>query len=246
MKNSLNFYVNSYNKNSHNYDETYFFLNDYKGEAEFIKKLLDSRNINLSKSKLLDLGCGTGNLFSFLPALQKVGIDISNNMIKIAKEKNIPKSKFIVRDILDFETKEKFDIIYISTFLVQTFKTFNELENFLFKIKNNLSENGVILFSWIDEKRYSEKYREETFEFKLKNGWNCHGKSFLENKRRYVEFEFIKSRKTKIKSHARYLILSEKNLQKINKRLKMNLKLYEGKNNGLKEDYHKWAVLYKT
>jgi len=245
MKGSLNFYADSYDKNSKYYDKTYFFLNNYKGEANFIKKILRLNKIKLNSAKLLDLGCGTGNLFFYLSQLKKVGIDLSKNMIKNAKLKKISNSSFFVQDISDLRIKKKFDIIYISTFLIQTFKKYKGVEEFLKSIEENLSDGGVIIFSWLDEKKYLEKYDDGKFEFKLNQGWDCLGESYFRNKKRYIRLKFIKDKKIKIKSYAEYLIFSEKYLQEISRRLDMNVQVYDGKSNGLNEEYHKWAVLKK-
>src|SRR3989344_5552354 len=243
IKGSLNFCADSYNKNSKYYDKTYFFLNDYKGEADFIKKILRLNKIKLNSAKFLDLGCGTGNLFFYLPQLKKVGIDLSSGMIEGARIKNIPRSSFFIQDISKLNLRHKFDIIYISTFLIQTFKSFKEIEKFLDKIKINLSEEGIIIFSWINEEEYKKKYNDGNFQFELKDGWNCLGESYFRNKKRCIKLEFIKGKKIKIKSYAENLIFSEKYLEEISRKLNMNVQIYSGKRNGLKEEYHKWAIL---
>ena len=64
--------------------------------------------------KVLDVACGTGVLF---PDYQKfgadiTGIDISENMVKTAREK-FPDVKIICGDATDFHFDEKFDVIMI-------------------------------------------------------------------------------------------------------------------------------------
>lgn len=53
-------------------------------------------------SRVLDLGCGPGNVSKLLsdriPSLDLTGIDLSRSMITLA-EKNVPSGKFYVRDI---------------------------------------------------------------------------------------------------------------------------------------------------
>lgn len=91
----------------------------YSIEWPCIQKMLPP----LSNKKILDLGCGTGR-FSFLfekkNPLSVVGVDISEQMISIAKQKALSNGsnvKFIKDDISnsDIYTKDKFDFMFSST-----------------------------------------------------------------------------------------------------------------------------------
>ncbi len=88
-----------------------------KNKTAEIKTLLDKLNIN-KNSKILDIACGTGIISQLLVGLsdgEVTGIDLSLNMIEIAKEKyrNSNSIKFIHEDFLKFETCEKFDFAII-------------------------------------------------------------------------------------------------------------------------------------
>lgn len=63
-------------------------------------------------SRVLVLGCGTGELPGGLRAAYAVGVDISPRMIEIAKEK-CPQIQFVCQDIEEFSTEETFDYIVI-------------------------------------------------------------------------------------------------------------------------------------
>ncbi len=65
------------------------------------------------KSTILELGCGTGNLIGNLSPSFGVGVDISDEMIKIAKE-NYPSIEFICEDIEELSMDRRFDYIIIS------------------------------------------------------------------------------------------------------------------------------------
>ena len=79
------------------------------GTQYFIKKSAISK-LNIKKSsRVLDLACGTGDIVKIASSIECeiIGLDISNNMLEIAKEKN-PEKEFILGDILslpfsDFE-----------------------------------------------------------------------------------------------------------------------------------------------
>lgn len=62
---------------------------------------------------ILDAGCGTGGIISTLSGRERVGIDISEEMIEIAKErhKNEKNLSFFASDILSFHSDKKFECI---------------------------------------------------------------------------------------------------------------------------------------
>ncbi|MCK4521223.1 MAG: glycosyltransferase [Nanoarchaeota archaeon] len=64
-------------------------------------------------SSILELGCGTGNLIGNLFPSYGIGVDISEEMLKIAKQK-YPYINFICQDIEEFSSNKKFDYIIIS------------------------------------------------------------------------------------------------------------------------------------
>jgi ubiquinone/menaquinone biosynthesis C-methylase UbiE len=91
------------------YDESY----EGKFSRRFYKLLLD--NVDLKpKSKILDVGCGTGEILKRLSHQENIlgyGIDVEENMVGIAKRK-CPDMKIQISksDYLPF-TNESFDII---------------------------------------------------------------------------------------------------------------------------------------
>ena len=123
-------------ENSNNYNELV--------EQPAIKSLLPK----LKNKKILDLGCGYGdNCLEFInnDAEKVIGIDISEKMLKEAKEKNQnDRIEYHNIDMQDIDKiSEKFDIVFSSL-------AFHYIEDFkllLKKINNLLNEDGVLLFS---------------------------------------------------------------------------------------------------
>lgn len=64
-------------------------------------------------SKVLEIGCGTGELLNAVEPKFGLGIDFSKNMISIAKEK-FPNLHFAVMDAQGLKINEKFDYIIMS------------------------------------------------------------------------------------------------------------------------------------
>ena len=81
-------------------------------------------------SKVLEIGCGTGELLNYIKPKEGLGIDFSENMIQIAKQK-FPNLNFSVDDIENLNISEKYDYIIISDLLTSLWdiqKSFAELK----------------------------------------------------------------------------------------------------------------------
>lgn len=116
---------------AHKYD-AYKIKNKYY--YTFLKSFLCS--IIPADKKVLEIGCGTGDLLVHLKPKYGVGIDISSEMIKIAKVKHpLKKLHFQATPIENFKTREKFDYIYMSdviehlTDTKSSFKSIGKLVN---------------------------------------------------------------------------------------------------------------------
>ena len=80
----------------------------YNKIIEFIKRF------SPKNPSILDIGCGDGLLterispedYSFF-----LGLDFSNESIKIASKKKLPKAEFLAADAVKFQPKQSFDVI---------------------------------------------------------------------------------------------------------------------------------------
>ncbi|MCK4912702.1 MAG: malonyl-ACP O-methyltransferase BioC [Candidatus Omnitrophica bacterium] len=114
----------------------------------FCASTLIERVKGKSFSKILDIGCGTGNYTKLLrekfSKAKIVAIDISSEMIKVAKKKLEDKEiEFIVADAQEFRLEEEFDLISSNA----SFQWFQDLKLDLIKYREALSAGGTILFS---------------------------------------------------------------------------------------------------
>ncbi|MGF6907000.1 class I SAM-dependent DNA methyltransferase, partial [Fusobacterium sp. PH5-44] len=107
------------------------------------------------KNSILDLGCGTGSLLLKLKEdfNDLSGIDISQNMVKVAIEKSRKEEaniNFYEDDMIIFETKKKVDVI------VSFFDTLNhilsedEMLMHFTSVKKALSKGGIYVFDYVD------------------------------------------------------------------------------------------------
>ncbi len=65
-----------------------------------------------SNSSVLEIGCGTGDLLAALNPSRGLGIDISSNMVEIARKK-FPHLKFEIGDVENLQLEEKFDYVVL-------------------------------------------------------------------------------------------------------------------------------------
>jgi SAM-dependent methyltransferase len=80
-------------------------------------------------SRVIEIGCGTGDLLAAMKPSYGVGIDYSPAIIDIAVSRH-PDLRFIVQDVDDLEIQEKFDFIILSDLagsLWDIQKTFHQL-----------------------------------------------------------------------------------------------------------------------
>ncbi|MFH1678102.1 MAG: malonyl-ACP O-methyltransferase BioC [Candidatus Omnitrophota bacterium] len=110
-------------------------------------KLIDKIKMD-NFSKILDIGCGTGNYTKILrnrfPNAKIEALDISREMIDIARRKlRFKQIEFIIKDAEAIDSKELFDLITSNA----SFQWFEDLEKALLKYSSLLIKDGVISFS---------------------------------------------------------------------------------------------------
>ncbi|MBF8149442.1 methyltransferase domain-containing protein [Winogradskyella sp. F6397] len=119
------------------YDDTYDYICD---------------SITVSNAKLLEIGCGPGNITKYLlskrPDFDILGIDIAPNMIEFAK-KNNPRANFAVMDSRQINTlPTKYDGI-IAGFCLP-YLSQHESNKLISDAYNGLNENGLIYLSFVE------------------------------------------------------------------------------------------------
>ena len=146
-------------------------------------------DLNQDNASILDIGCATGSLLSYLQANPKIssfhGIDISDDLLDIAKEK-LPNITFSNHNILypfEVSEKKKFDIISaIGVFGI--FKP-SDCETIIKNMFEILSDNGTIyIFSHFNDYRLDVnlEYKESSVADISKNystGWNIISKDTI-------------------------------------------------------------------
>jgi toxoflavin synthase len=132
-----------------------------------IEKVIKNK---LNKKKVLDLACGEGEFSRFLEKKGAIvtGLDISKELIKIAKEKNKTYDtniKYHIGNAFNFENiKDRFDVITGVYFLNYASSKAN-LKQFFKLAKNHLIKNGKMIFLVpnYDFRKYYFNYGIESF-----------------------------------------------------------------------------------
>lgn len=145
------------NKNFSKHANTY---DKYASVQDICAKELISRVNSSNFKNIIDLGCGTGNYTNllrnkFLKAKIKA-VDISPEMIKYAKTKIGENGvEFLVKDAEKYKFNEKFDLISSNA----SFQWFSDLDGYLNKCRDALSQGGVILFSSFGPETFKELHK---------------------------------------------------------------------------------------
>ena len=131
------------------------FFTTGEREAERVLAMCRSHALNVSSGKLLDFGCGVGRMtraFSNFFA-SCVGIDVSNNMVSLAKRFNTdrPQCDFIVSDNVQLPFASKsFDFVF-SVLVLQHLPTKKMILNYIAEFIRIAKDNGVVVFQLPNE-----------------------------------------------------------------------------------------------
>ncbi|MFA4831565.1 MAG: class I SAM-dependent methyltransferase, partial [Patescibacteria group bacterium] len=99
-------------------------------------------NIPAGKS-VLEIGCGIGHILDNVKPSRGVGIDISSDMIEIAKN-TYPNLEFFVMDAHNIKLEERFDFIVIS----DTLGYLEDVQKFLKSLNKVCTTETRIIFTY--------------------------------------------------------------------------------------------------
>lgn len=136
-----------------NYSKIYdlfYQKKDYLDEVGFLLKIFGKYSRNKVKD-ILSLGCGTGghDLILAKKGYQVTGVDVSKQMIEIARKKAVEKNvkiEFILSDLKKLKINKKFDVV-IAMFNIAGYQ--NTSEDFYKFVKvsaSHLKKNGLFIF----------------------------------------------------------------------------------------------------
>ncbi|EIA08088.1 class I SAM-dependent DNA methyltransferase [Flavobacterium frigoris] len=133
------------------YDAMYQTFVDYDEEYEFYNSFIQEHNCK----SILEIGSGTGNLAKRFKEHHQdyTGLDYSESMIAIARERN-NNVTFIQGDMRDFNLEKQVDAIIITGRSTSYLTTNEDINETLASLFNNISDEGIIAFDFIDANRF--------------------------------------------------------------------------------------------
>jgi len=165
------------------FDTKYYHLlykNRNDDEARnFIQNLVDHLDLK-SNSKVLDLACGKGRHSVTLRELgfDVLGVDLSGNSIKNAKQFECDKLHFDVHDMRESMGEKRFDAVFN---LFTSFGYFDNQEDnkrVILSIHEMLKDNGILVIDFMNARRIidslviSEVKQVESIQFKISRNYD--------------------------------------------------------------------------
>ena len=137
-----------FNKHAVKYQEQFMQIELFKNSLNIF-----SREINKADARILDIGCGPGNISQFLinqnTGYQILGIDVAPKMIELAQINN-PSAQFKIMDCTDINQLDKcYDGIVSGFCLPYLSKT--ETIQFIIQATLLLNTHGVLYLSTMED-----------------------------------------------------------------------------------------------
>ncbi len=145
--------VNTYKTMYQGFDTTFSIVDRFSYARWLIEKVelgnyLKEHSMAFKKMDALDFACGTGRLTELIqPYVNSItGIDISEKMIQVAKEKKI-KAEFNVLDITnnDYAPSKTYDIIFAFRFFLRAEDSLRK--DVMLALRQHINKNGVLIFN---------------------------------------------------------------------------------------------------
>lgn len=139
---------------------------DYEAFADYIEEIFNREGIK--PELVLDLACGNGTLTAIMSkrGYDMIGIDMSCEMLNIAREKAMSDNLdilFLNQDMTDFELYGTVDAIICTLDGVNYLTEDGKLEKMLKLVKNYLNPGGVMIFDINSEYKLSQILGNNTY-----------------------------------------------------------------------------------
>lgn len=138
----------------------------YQDWSSYLVELLKENHIE--KGIVLELGCGTGNVTEYLSdaGYDMIGIDNSEEMLMIAREKSMEKDKdilYLMQDMKEFELYGTISAVVSICDSINYILDKEELKKVFLLVNNYLDADGVFIFDLNTEYKYKMLLADHTF-----------------------------------------------------------------------------------
>jgi len=149
--------------NSHDFDlyEGYYseFYEAVTGRTDYdIPLILEQAKKLAGERKVLELACGSGRILMHMAnrGFQVVGLDLSEDMLKICRKKQeqLPvrlsnRIEVLQGDMTDFELGEKYPLIVLSATSISLLRELDDFKRMLGTVERHLEEGGRFIFDYV-------------------------------------------------------------------------------------------------
>ena len=163
--------------------------NAYQPYADMLEKCFELSDIKVRE--VLDLGCGTGGITALLAerGYDMIGLDISPEMLMIAREHNEGKNTLLLcQDMTEFELYGTVQAIYSSFDCLNYITENKDLKKVFVLARNYLETGGLFIFDVNTEYRYKHVYDKNCFVYDFDDVYAV-WKSEYDEKSKLCEFE---------------------------------------------------------
>ncbi len=144
--------------------------NAYLPYADFLEESFKKADIKVGE--VLDMGCGTGGIAALLAdrGYDMVALDISPEMLNIAREKNYGKNTLLLcQDMRDFELYGTVQAVYSSFDCINYLTEKGDLSRVFALVHNYLESGGVFIFDINTEYRYKNVYDGNSYVYEVED-----------------------------------------------------------------------------
>jgi len=129
---------------------------DYDGWENIIEEKIE--RYGDSPKSILDLGCGTGEvLLRLLPNYEMTGVDLSKEMVEIARRK-VDQVSFYIQDMRHLKLEKKHDVVISLFDTVNHLISLEGLKETFSSVWNNLNEDGIYIFDIVTRDLIEEMF----------------------------------------------------------------------------------------
>lgn len=141
---------------------------DYDKWVRFVVDYFKAKEINLRGKKLLELGCGTGNMTLKLreQGMEITAVDLSNEMLHTAMDKALKKRQrilFVNQNIVNFNINKRFDFVFSFCDGYNYITKEEELIKSFERVYSHLNAGGYFLFDISSAYKLKNKIGNNTF-----------------------------------------------------------------------------------
>ncbi|MBQ5837166.1 MAG: class I SAM-dependent methyltransferase [Clostridia bacterium] len=162
----------------------------YRPYADMLEEAFKLSDIDVKE--VLDLGCGTGGITALLAdrGYDMIGLDISPDMLNIARERNYGKNTLLLcQDMCEFELYGTVQAIYSSFDCLNYIVKSKDLKQVFVLARNYLESGGVFIFDVNTAFRYKDVFDGNSFVYEFDDGIFAVWRNAFDEKKGVCEFE---------------------------------------------------------